>query len=334
MLMEQRAPDSDRANVSLLWRVFVVNATVFLGAFGLLALSPLRIHALDGLAQVAVLAVGLLATLLCDLLLVRRTLSPLRRLAVAMGKVDPLRPGRRAAEQKRASSEVLALGRAFDAMLNRLETERRESVRRAVAAQDAERLRVSRELHDEVGQALTAVLLGLGHLAKRAPAGLADEVRQVQKLARSSLEDVRGIALALRPEALDDLGLANALLGLCSRIEQQGHVPIRRALASGLPPCSPEVELVLYRVAQEALTNALRHSEASRLVVSLSEKDGDVVLVVADNGRGLSENAPSGNGLPGMRERALLVGANFDLRSLKDGGVEVRLAAAPRGVEH
>ena len=204
--LDQHEPSGDRENVSLLWRVFVVNATVFIGAFGLLAISPIRIHALDGLAQVAVLALGLLAMLLCDLLLLRRTLSPLRRLAAAMGTVDPMRPGRRAAQGKRASSEVLALARAFNAMLERLETERRESARRAVAAQDAERLRISRELHDEVGQALTAVLLGLGFLAKHAPAGLGDELRQVQELARSSLEDVRRIALELRPEALDDLG--------------------------------------------------------------------------------------------------------------------------------
>ena len=331
--LDQHEPSGDQENVSLLWRVFVVNATVFIGALGLLAISPIRIHALDGLAQVAVLALGLLAMLLCDLLLLRRTLSPLRRLAAAMGTVDPMRPGRRAAQGKRASSEVLALARAFNAMLERLETERRESARRAVAAQDAERLRISRELHDEVGQALTAVLLGLGFLAKQAAAGLGDELRQVQELARSSLEDVRRIALELRPEALDDLGLANALLGLCSRVEQQGHVPVRRELEGGLPPCSPEVELVVYRVAQEALTNALRHSQATELVLSLSERDGDVVLVVSDNGRGLSESAPAGSGVAGMRERAMLVGADLRLQSLEGKGVEVRLAAAPRGVE-
>jgi two-component system sensor histidine kinase UhpB len=331
MLMEQHEADGGRTTVSLLWRVFLVNATVFLGAFGLLALSPIRIHALEGLAQVAVLCVGLLAMLLCNLLLVRRTLSPLRRLAAAMGTVDPLRPGRRAAVQKRASSEVLALARAFNAMLNRLETERRESTRRTVAAQDAERLRIARELHDEVGQALTGVLLGLGVVAKQAPSGLAEELRRVQELARGSLEDVRRIALALRPEALDDLGLMNALLGLCSRVEQQGHVRVRRKLAGDLPPCSPEVELVLYRVAQEALTNALRHSHASELTVSLSEKDGDVVLAVSDNGCGFS-GSPSGGGLPGMRERALLVGADLQLNSIEDKGVEVTLAAAPHGI--
>jgi two-component system sensor histidine kinase UhpB len=332
MLIEHH-PGGDRGGVSLLWRVFAVNATVFLGAIGLLAVSPIRIHALDGVSQVAALVMGLLVVLFCNLLLVRGTLTPLRRLAAAMGTVDPLQPGRRAVQQNRASSEVLALADAFNAMLDRLEAERRESARRTVAAQDAERSRIARELHDEVGQALTGVLLGLGLLARRAPPGLTVELGRVQELARGSLEDVRRIALALRPEALDDLGLGNALLGLCSRIEQQGHVPVRRELADTLPSCSPEVELVLYRVAQEALTNALRHAHASELFVSLTENAGDVVLVVSDNGCGLSGADSSGTGVPGMRERALLVGADFQLRSVKGEGVEVRLVAAPRGVE-
>ena len=316
----------------MLWRVFVVDAAIFLGAFGLLAVSPIRIHALSGLTQLAILVLGLLVMLLCDLLLLRHTLSPLRRLAGVMAAVDPLRPGRRAVQERRAGSEVLALARACNGMLDRLETERRESARRALAIQEAERLRISRELHDEVGQALTAMLLGLGPLAKRAPVGLSEDLRQVQKLARSSLEDVRRIALELRPEALDDLGLVNALLGLCSRVEQQGRLRVRRKIESDLPHCSPEVELVVYRVAQEALTNALRHSQARRVTVSLSRRDGKMVLVVADDGRGFPESVPEGSGMAGMRERAMLVGAGLRFSSPQGNGVMMELAVAPDGV--
>jgi two-component system, NarL family, sensor histidine kinase UhpB len=316
------------ASVSLLWRVFVVDAAIFLAAFGLLAVSPIRIHALAGLTQLAILVLGLLVMLLCDLLLLRHTLSPLRRLAAVMVAVDPLRPGRRAAQEERAGSEVLALARACNGMLDRMETERRESARRALAASEAERLRISRELHDEVGQALTAMLLGLGPLAKRAPVGLSEDLRQVQELARSSLQDVRRIALELRPEALDDLGLVNALLGLCSRVEQQGHLRVRRELEGDLPGCSPEVELVVYRVAQEALTNALRHSQAGQVTVSLSKQDGDVVLVVSDDGVGFPESVSEGSGVAGMRERAMLVGADFQFSSLHGKGVVVKLAVA------
>ncbi len=317
------------ASVSLLRRVFAINATVFLASFALLAVSPIRIHALAGLTQLVILVLGLLAMLLCDFLLLRRTLSPLRRLAAVMAAVDPMRPGRRAAQEERAVSEVLALARACNGMLDRLETERRESARRTLAAQETERLRISRELHDEVGQALTAMLLGLGPLAKRAPADLSKDLGRVQELARSSLQDVRRIALELRPEALDDLGLINALLGLCSRVEQQGALRVRRELEGDLPRCSPEVELVLYRVAQEALTNALRHSQAEQVTVSLSEQEGKVVLVVSDDGRGAS--LLEGSGVTGMRERAMLVGADLRFHSPQGKGVVVELVVAPDG---
>ncbi len=317
------------ASVSLLRRVFAINATVFLASFALLAVSPIRIHALAGLTQLVILVLGLLAMLLCDFLLLRRTLSPLRRLAAVMAAVDPMRPGRRAAQEERAGSEVLALARACNGMLDRLETERRESARRTLAAQETERLRISRELHDEVGQALTAMLLGLGPLAKRAPADLSKDLGRVQELARSSLQDVRRIALELRPEALDDLGLINALLGLCSRVEQQGALRVRRELEGDLPRCSPEVELVLYRVAQEALTNALRHSQAEQVTVSLSEQEGKVVLVVSDDGRGAS--LLEGSGVTGMRERAMLVGADLRFHSPQGKGVVVELVVAPDG---
>ena len=331
--LDEHDPDGARENRSLLWRVFVVNAVVFLAAFAMLAISPIRIHELDGLAQVAILALGLLAMLLCDLLLLRITLNPLRRLALAMDTVDPMRPGRRAAQDARASREVSSLARAFNTMLERLETERRDSARRAVTAQDAERLRIARELHDEVGQALTAVLLELGFLAKQAPRIQADALRHAQERARSSLEDVRRIALELRPEALDDLGLVNALIALCSRIEKQGHLPVRRHLDGRLPQSTPEVELVIYRVAQEALTNALRHAEATELSVALFEERGDVVLVVEDDGGGLVNDVPAGKGVAGMRERAMLIGADLRLQSSERGGVKVRLSATPHGVE-
>jgi two-component system, NarL family, sensor histidine kinase UhpB len=321
--------DLDRANVSLLWRVFAANAVVLAAAFALLAWTPITIHAHIRLVELALLVAGLLVMLISDLVLLRRALWPLRTLATLMSAIDPMRPGRRAPLEHRAGSEVLALAQACNKMLDRLETERRESARRTLAAQEAERLRIARELHDEVGQALTAVLLGLTPLAKRAPAGLGEDLTHVVELARSSLNDVRRIAMELRPEALDDLGLVNALLGLCSRAERQGHLRVRRELESDLPPLSAEVELVVYRVAQEALTNALRHSQAKQVSVSLAKKDGLVVLAVSDDGRGLPDSLPEGSGLDGMRERAMLIGADLQISSPERKGVEVKLAVTP-----
>ena len=328
------AEHRERRSISLLWRVFAANAAVFVAAFALLVWSPVTIHAHIRLAEVTLLVAGLLVMLVCDLLLLRGALRPLRTLAATMSTVDPMRPGRRAALAHGAGSEVLALARACNGMLDRLETERRESARSALAAQESERLRIARELHDEVGQGLTAMLLGLAPIAKRAPAGLSEDLTQVLELARASLNDVRRLAMELRPEALDDLGLVNALLGLCSRVEQQGHLRVRRQLASELPPLSAEVELVVYRVAQEALTNALRHSQAKTVSVSLVNDDGQVVLSITDDGRGLTETLPAGSGLAGMRERAMLVGADLQISSREAQGVEVKLVVAALQEEH
>ena len=114
------------------------------------------------------LLVGLVVMLLVDLLLLRQALSPLGRLSRVMQTIDLLRPGQRAVGFERSSSEVLALAEAFNEMLERLEDERRESSGRALAAQEGERLRIARELHDEIGQTLTAVALRAEHASARA----------------------------------------------------------------------------------------------------------------------------------------------------------------------
>jgi two-component system sensor histidine kinase UhpB len=139
-----------------------------------------------------------------------------------------------------------------------------------------------------------------------------------------SFQDVQRIGRELRPEALDDLGLINALIALCSRVGRQSRMRIRRNLAGDLPALSREVELVIYRVAQEALTNALRHAEASEATVYLRGVGDAVILTVADNGRGLPQHRREG-GLGGMRERALLIGAELMVSSQQGGGTEIRL---------
>jgi two-component system, NarL family, sensor histidine kinase UhpB len=242
-----------------------------------------------------------------------------------MHAVDPTRPGRRAREDAHAGSEILSLTRAFNAMLDRVEGERRNSARVALAAQEAERLRVARELHDEIGQTLTAVALRAEHAAAQAPAHSAALV-DIAKTIKGSLDDVRAIARDLRPEALDDLGLVNALIALSSRISQQGSLRVRREFDGRLPQLDPDVELVVYRVAQEALTNALRHSHAANVTASLRRQDAKVVLEITDDGCGLEGPVNEGSGIAGMRERALLVGADLQIESPAGGGVAVRLS--------
>jgi two-component system, NarL family, sensor histidine kinase UhpB len=308
----------------MLWRVFAANAAVFALAFALLALAPVEIHASIRLDELVLLLVGLVVMLCVDLLLLRRALGPLGRLARVMGTVDLLRPGRRAVGFDRSSSEVLSLAQAFNGMLQRLEDERRDSSARVLAAQEDERLRIARELHDEIGQTLTAVALRAEHAAQKS-GGERAEFAQLAEIVQRSLSDVRRISLELRPGALDELGLVNSLISLCTRVEGQTRTRVLRKLEGPFPEISPEVELAIYRIAQEALTNAVRHADASEVVVSLICTDGQLVLSVTDNGRGLPADLRAGGGLTGMRERAMLIGADLQISSAPGAGAGVTL---------
>lgn len=312
-----------RRRVSLLWRVFAANVLVAAVAVALLAWTPITVHRVATSGELVVLVLGLLAMLIVDLLLLQRVFGPLRRLSSMMGEVEPGQPGRRAEVEASAGREVAALAQALNSMLDRLEGERRESSRRALAAQEGERSRVARELHDEVGQTLTAIALR----AERAVAdpGQQDEaLREIARSVTSSLDDVYRIGRELRPEALDDLGLVNALIALCSRVDRHRGIRVQRDLEWGLPPLSAEEELVVYRVAQEALTNVLRHSGARTVTVALKGIGDCVVLTVQDDGCGLPEETSEG-GLRGMRERAMLIDAELEARAGAAGGTAVVL---------
>lgn len=327
---EDRSPPANGRSLPMLWRVFAANAAVFALAFALLALSPVTIHARVRLIELVILLAGLVVMLLVDFALLRQSLGPIHRLATVMGAIDRLDPGQRALGFERASSETQALARAFNEMLGRLATERRESSRRVLAAQEAERLRIARELHDELGQTLTAVALRAEHASARAGVDRND-LAELAAIVQDSLQDVRRISRELRPEALDDLGLVNALIALCSRVADQTGMRVHRRLDTPLPELPSEAELAIYRVAQEALTNAMRHSNASEVDVSLAREKGELVLTVKDNGRGLHEPLVEGGGLTGMRERAMLIGAQLAVESATGVGVEVRLRLALNG---
>jgi two-component system sensor histidine kinase UhpB len=290
-----------------------------------LIVAPVSVSSRPVLAEAIVLSVGLLVMLAAHLLLVRRVLAPLHLLTDVMAAIDPHHPGQRLRIDGSATAEVGALSHAFNAMLDRLEDERRVSARRALMAQEDERLRVAREMHDQLGQTLTALTIqaeraaALEDPAERAP------LDQIAQTALQALDEVRRIARDLRPEALDDLGLGNALIALCRRMSTQSGVRV----TPRLEPCGalrPEVELALYRIAQEAITNALRHAHAAQVDVSLDCGEA-VELLVRDDGDGMPEAIDGDTaGLAGMRERALLIGGSLSLRSRVGDGTEVRLA--------
>lgn len=307
--------------MSLLWRIFLGNAVVLGGATMALVLSPATVSFPVAAREALVLGVGLVVMLALNYVLLRRAVAPLARLTDVMAEIDPLSPGRRS-QVPEATAEVAALAGAVDEMLGRLERERRDSARRALAAQEDERRRIARELHDEVGQALTAVVLQIDRAQAGASGEAAERMRDAREAARATLEEIRAIAANLRPEALDALGLGAALRQLCTEAERAG-VLVMRDIAPELS-LGPDAEVVIYRVAQEALANALRHAGAERVEVRLEPAGTGARLCVADDGTRL-DGAPEGSGIRGMRERALLAGGTLQVEAAPGGGTLVRL---------
>lgn len=316
----------------LIWRVLATNAVVLTIAVAVLVFTPVTVSEDPSALEVAVLFAGLLAIVALDWLLLRRAFAPLERLAAFARGVDPLRPGERLAGDDRADRQVADLTRAINEMLARLERERRDSARDALSAQEAERIRIARELHDEVGQTLTAVVLQLERAARDAAAGRAEQhehVEEARELARTAAEEVREIARRLRPEALDDLGIASALVSLATASARHSGVRVAHAIDPRLPPLADEEELVVYRVAQEALTNVARHAGAGAAELALTASPpGCVTLTVRDRGAGFDPAAVERGGergIRGMRERAVLVDARLELESAPGAGTTVRL---------
>jgi two-component system sensor histidine kinase UhpB len=311
------------ASMPLLWRVFLTNAAVLALAAAVLALGPFTVSVPIAAAELLVLFAGLVVMLALNLLLLRPAFTPLHSLAELMRRLDPLEPGQRAAVV--GGPDVRALARAFNDMLDRLERERRDSGQSALALQEEERKRVARELHDEVGQTLTAIMLQIETISAGVPPELDEAVDELRETARAGAEDVRRIAKRLRPEALDELGLRSALAALTSAFADQTRVPVERRLerTDGL---TGDQELVVYRVAQEALTNIARHAHATHADVELTQADGTVKLTVRDDGRGLPHGAlTASNGIRGMRERALLIGGRIEIGTASDGGTQITL---------
>ncbi|MGW1835249.1 HAMP domain-containing sensor histidine kinase [Streptomyces sp. NPDC002067] len=308
--------------MSLFWRIFGLNAVVLGAATALLLWAPVTVSVPVGLTEAVVLVGGLVVMLVANAALLRIGLAPLDRLTQRMVTVDLLRPGHRLPVDGRGPVAVLL--RTFNEMLDRLESERAASTARALSAQESERRRIARELHDEVGQSMTAVLLELKRAADRAPEHLRGELRHAQETTRLSLDEVRRIARRLRPGVLDDLGLTSALTALATDYATHTGLTVRCRCDSGVPELGAAAELVVYRVAQEALTNTARHADARTVELTLRQKPGAVVLEVRDDGRGMGR-AREGAGLRGMRERALFIEAGLDIGPAPTGGLAVRL---------
>ena len=270
-------------------------------------------------------AIGLATSLVVE----RRRRAPLEKLIEDMEKVDLSRPGPvlpRSIDGVGETEEVARIELAFLRMMHRLEAERRRAGSAALAAQEQERARVARDLHDEVNQSLTGLLLRLEAAREAAPPELEPELAETKALANQAMRELLSLARQLRPTALDDLGLVAAIGG---QVEQISRPEIEAELTTqgDFSDIDDDVQLVVYRVAQEALSNAVRHSGAKQIEVRLSRSECEVGLEVSDDGRGFAfEESERGLGIGGMRERALLIGGELTIESRPERGTTVRLA--------
>ena len=203
----------------------------------------------------------------------------------------------------------------------------RDTLRRIVAGQEAERSRMARELHDQTGQALTSILLGLRSIEDAKPDQIRDRVAGLRGLVTEALQDVRRLAVDLRPSTLDDFGVVTAIHRLCSDVAAKSGISIDFHATREGDRMSREVESCLYRVVQEGLTNVIKHAAAGNVSVLLAPGERDLTLIVEDDGVGFDPAAVDGArlGLVGMRERVALVDGSLTVESAQGGGTTLRV---------
>ena len=323
----KRSTHSPR-RLSLLWWVLLPNGFVLVVAFLALAVSPISISSSIEGDQLALLFAGLAAMVALNVVLLRRVLAPLFRLTEVMSSVDPDVPGTRLTGVDPRSAEGKALADAFNAMLDRLERARHDAARtgarrpggRAAAGGPgaARRDRPDADRGDDRGGARGGGRSGPG--VAHARAGRRDACTRASR-------SCAGSRASCGRRRSTTSGSSTRLIALCSRVDLQGDLRVRRELQAGLPALSDETELVVYRVAQESLTNTLRHAEADTATLALAAESGVVTLTISDDGRGLPAQPPPVNaGIAGMRERALLVGGELSIESRPGEGTRVRLS--------
>jgi two-component system sensor histidine kinase UhpB len=314
---------------ALLSQVLAVNtlliaATVFAASIA----ARLDLANSTGLRRFLVLMAAILTTVLANNFLLRRRFAPLDSLTRSMESVDLTAPGAGAQPSPGEPADIARLRESFNRMIARLQAERVGTAAAVLRAQESERARVARDLHDEVNQALAAVSIRLAATAEGAPPEFAEELAETQRLATQAMQELLALARDLRPTALDDHGLLPALRTQVRLFGDRFAIPATFA-ADGTRLFLGEFEqLVVYRVVQEALSNAARHAHATRLKVAVSGCNGtEVRVTVSDDGNGFdpARLREGGSGLAGMRERAMLAGGRLDVRTVPGAGTTVEL---------
>jgi two-component system, NarL family, sensor histidine kinase UhpB len=318
---------------ALLTQVLAVNALLITATvFAASVAASLHAEPFIERKRFLVLVAALMAMVLLNGWLLRRRFAPLDELITAM---EGLAFGGRDTRERIPTAnvqEVVRLHQAFDRMLERLEAERSRTATAVLQAQEGERARLARDLHDEANQALTGVLLRLEATAQHAPPQLRDELRETQAVATRAMGELVHLARELRPIALDDLGLGAALRTQIADFGRRAGIETTLALPqAGLEDLDSDEQLVVYRVVQEGLSNVAQHAGARNVRVDVERRGEGTVVRVADDGEGFtSGEQPHGLGLTGMRERAVLAGGRLDVSSSPGAGttIELRLGEA------
>ena len=327
-----------RARATLLTQVLAVNTgLVAVTAFVAAIVARERLEDATSRHGLLLIALAIFSAVLLNSLLLRHRLSPVEALVDTMDQIDLSAPGARARDRRGAAREIQALTAGFNAMLDRLEAERVQAGRAVLRGQEQERQRIAQDLHDEVNQALTAILLRLEATIGDASHGLRPELQETKQLVNQAMDELLHLARQLRPTALDDHGLIAALASQVEDFGRRTGIEAAFRRHGSLPPLSDEQQLVIYRVTQESLSNVAQHAGASNVAVELSFV-GRTLLCIRDDGRdfeggfnGASSAAirgrsrPGGLGLSGMRERALLVGGSLTVFSESGRGTTIEL---------
>jgi two-component system, NarL family, sensor histidine kinase UhpB len=306
--------------------VLMVVAVLFAAS----AAAGLNLGVTDERLRFGAIVVSALLLLFVNLILLRRRFSPLETLIARLEEIDPAQPNTQFVVPSTAVEEVERLAITFRRLLKRIEDERRRSGRLVLRAQEEERRRLARDLHDEVNQALTAILLRLQALSESAPPELAGEISELKTLVNQAMTELLRLARQLRPTSLDDLGLIAALESQIARFSHQTGIQAVLHHEGAADSISEDQQTVIYRVVQEALSNTAQHSDATFVNFELRVfPSHGVELRVRDNGKGFdaarrADGVP-GIGLSGMAERARLVGGELTVTSSPGSGTRVRL---------
>jgi two-component system sensor histidine kinase UhpB len=316
-----------RTQTSLAGQVVAVNVLLVVATlFAASAAANLNLALHDQRWSFALLALTIVLVLLVNMTMLRRRFLPLERLIATIEAIDPAAPGElELPGDTQEAEELVRLAASFRRMLVRIEDERRRSGRLVLRAQEEERRRLARDLHDEVNQALTAILLRLQALSQAAPPDLEDELTELKRLVNQAMSELLQLARQLRPTALDDHGLLPAMASQIRRFAAQTGIKTDLN-ATGKSSLAPDEEIAVYRIAQEALANIARHAGAKKVEVDLRTGSDGVELTVRDDGRGFEPDEPAnGLGLGGMAERARLVGGELTIESRPGAGTELSL---------